>query len=137
MYAGVPSSDPASVSVPKLPAGPLLRAVRISVPSSAWCCAAGPLLVGDAALGQHLGQAPVHDLHLAERADHDVRGLQVAVDHPLGVGIRQRLRHLQGDVQQPRPVLRRVGPFAQEGGQGLALDELHGEEGASPKRPMS
>ena len=29
MYAGVPSIEPASVSVPKLPAEPLLRAVRI------------------------------------------------------------------------------------------------------------
>ncbi len=34
MYAGVPSSEPASVSVPKVPAEPLLRAVRIVVPSS-------------------------------------------------------------------------------------------------------
>ncbi len=34
------------------------------------------------ATGQDLGQAPVHHLHLAEAAHHDVRRLQVAVDHP-------------------------------------------------------
>jgi hypothetical protein len=79
-------------------------------------------------LGQHLGQAPVHHLHLAERPHHDVRRLQVAVDHSLGVGVRQRLGDLQGDGQQPRPVRRRVGALGQEGLQRLALDQLHGEE---------
>ena len=39
MYAGVPSSEPASVSVPKLPAEPLLRAVRIGRHVLAVCCA--------------------------------------------------------------------------------------------------
>ncbi len=33
MYAGVPSSEPASVSVPRLPVEPVLRAVRIVVTS--------------------------------------------------------------------------------------------------------
>ena len=70
---------------------------------------AGAFLVGDAPLGQHLGQPPVHHLHLAERPHHDVGRLQVAVDHPLGVGIGHRLRHLQGDPQQARPIGRRVG----------------------------
>ena len=90
---------------------------------------ARPLLVGDAALGQDLGQAPVHHLHLAEGPHHDVGRLEVAVDHPLGVGIRQRLRHLQGDGQQARPIGRRVGPLAEDRRERLALDQLHGEEG--------
>ena len=125
----MPSSDPASVSVPKLPAEPLLRAVRIGVPSSALTRPARPLLVGDAALGQHLGQAPVHDLHLAERPDHDVGRLQVAVDHALGVGVRQRLATCKAIAQEARPVRRRVGALGQQRRQGLALDQLHGEEG--------
>jgi hypothetical protein len=89
---------------------------------------AGLLLVGDASLGQHLGEAPVHHLHLAERPHHGVGRLQVAVDDPLGVGVRQRLRHLQRDGQETRPIRHRVGPLAQEHRQRLALDQLHGEE---------
>ena len=29
---------------------------------------------------EHFREAPVDDLHLAEGADHDVRGLEVAMD---------------------------------------------------------
>ena len=32
-------------------------------------------------------EPPVHDVHHAERPDHDIVGLQVAVDHPARVGI--------------------------------------------------
>ena len=38
---------------------------------------------------QDLGQAPVHDLDLAEGPDHDVGRLQVPVDDPVGVGVRR------------------------------------------------
>ncbi len=48
---------------------------------------AGLGVVDDAAAGQDLGQAPVHHLDLAERADHHVRRFQIAVDHPPGVGV--------------------------------------------------
>ncbi len=34
------------------------------------------LLVGESAAAQHLGEAPVDDLHLAEGADHDVAGFR-------------------------------------------------------------
>jgi hypothetical protein len=42
-------------------------------------------------LADHLRQPPVHDERLAERADHDVRRLQVAVDDPLRVRVADRL----------------------------------------------
>ena len=130
MYAGVPRIDPASVSVPKLPCEPVLRAVRMVVTlRDAGERRAGPFLVGDAPFGQDLGQPPVHHLDLAEGPHHDVGRLEVAVDHPLGVGIRHRLRHLQGDGQQAGPIGRRVGPFAEDRRERLALDQLHGEEG--------
>ena len=48
-------------------------------------------LVGDASFLQDLGQAPVHHLDLAEAAHHDVRRLQVAVDHASSVGVGHRL----------------------------------------------
>ena len=51
--------------------------------------------------GQDLGQAPVHHLHLAERADHHVRGLQVAVDHASGVGVGNRLADCSKIGQKP------------------------------------
>ena len=65
-------------------------------------------VVGDAAPRQDLGQAPVHHLDLAERADHHVRRLQVAVDHAPGVGIGHRLADLLEDRQEPRQVVGRA-----------------------------
>ena len=89
-------------------------------------------LVRDFPAGQVLGQAPVHDLHFAEGADHDVGRLQVAVDDAPAVGEADRLAHLRERLEQPRPVggLHLVG-------QGLAGDELHGQEGrAVGQRPQ-
>ena len=47
------------------------------------------------------GDAEVHDLHLALRGDHDVPGLDVAVDDPRGVGEGQGRGHLRGDLRGP------------------------------------
>ena len=77
MYDGVPSTEPACDSSASDP----LRNVRTAEAPSRW--QGRPLLVGHAPLVEHLGQAPIHDLHLAERPDHDVRRLQVPVDRPL------------------------------------------------------
>ena len=52
------------------------------------------LLVGHTTLVEHLGQTPVHDLHLAETADHDVRRFQVPVDHAPSVGVGHCLTDL-------------------------------------------
>ena len=49
---------------------------------------------------EHLRQAPVHDVDLAEAADHDVLRLQVAVQHALVVRIRHRVAHLQHDLER-------------------------------------
>ena len=87
MYDGVPITLPACDRSRIGP--PPLRAVAITV-SRVACLARGGV-VGHAALRQDLGQAPVHHLHLAERADHDVRRLQVAMDHAAGVGVGDRL----------------------------------------------
>ena len=50
---------------------------------------------------EDLGQPPVHDLDLAERADHHVGRLQVAVDDAVGVGVADRLADLLEDGQEP------------------------------------
>ena len=63
---------------------------------------------------QDLGQAPVHHLDLAERADHDVRGLQVAVDHAAGVGIGHRLADLLEDREEPGQVVGRGSALGEE-----------------------
>ena len=82
--------------------------------------------------GQHLGQPPVHDLDLAEGADHDVGRLQVAVDHAPAVGEADRLADLRERLQEPRLVGR-----LQFGGQGLPGDQFHGQEGgAVGQRPQ-
>ncbi len=85
-------------------------------------------VVDDSPARQDLRQAPVHQLHLAERADHDVRRLQVAMDHPPGVRIGRGLRHRLEDAQEPRTVRRHAPPRVQEGGERVALDQLHAEE---------
>jgi hypothetical protein len=45
-------------------------------------------------------------LHLGERPDHDVGGLQVAVQDSLGVRVRHGLAHLLEDGQKSRVVSR-------------------------------
>ena len=44
-------------------------------------------------MSQHLGQAEVGDLGLIRRADQDVGGLEIAVEHALLVGVVNRLGH--------------------------------------------
>ena len=46
-------------------------------------------------------EAPVHHQHFAEVAEHDVLGLQIAMDDAVGVGERHRV----GDAQQDAQVL--------------------------------
>ena len=58
------------------------------------------VLAGLLGLVDHLGQAPVEHDHLAEAAEHDVFGLQVAVDHAARVGVADRLADLDERLQQ-------------------------------------
>ena len=53
------------------------------------------------------------------------------MDHPPRMGVGHRLRHLLEDAEEPGQVVARVLPLAQEGGQGAALDQLHGKVGAA------
>ena len=89
----------------------------------------GPRLVGRAPRREDLGQAPVHHLHLAEIADHDVRGLQVAVDHAPGMGIGHRLADILEDPQEPGQLVGRPHAVAQLRRQRPAPHELHREVG--------
>ena len=57
-------------------------------------------IVGDAAAGQDLGEAPVHHLHLAERPHHDVRRLEVAVHDAPRMGVGHRLGHAEERLQE-------------------------------------
>ncbi len=96
------------------------------------CGAGGQLvLVGDTDLFR---DAPVHQVDLAEAADHDVRRLQVPVDDALVVGEREGLAELEEDLQArgERLVLRQgLAPLgegaciAKERAQRTPFDELH------------
>ncbi len=77
--------------------------------------------------GQHLGQAPVHHLDLAEAPDHDVRRLQVAVDHAPSVRIGHRLADRLEDPHQPRQAVGRAGARGQQLGERPPLDQPHGD----------
>ena len=51
-------------------------------------------------LTDRLGQAPVHHQGLAVLAQHDVARLQVAVQHPAAVGVRDRVADVEEAAQQ-------------------------------------
>ena len=78
------------------------------------------VLVG---LGRHeLGQAEVQDLHPTVAGDHDVLGLEVAVDDARVVGLGQPARRLRRELQGAP---RHQRAFAQELAQRLSLHQLH------------
>ena len=86
--------------------------------------------IGICPLGQVLGEAPVDDDGLAELADEDVGGLEVAVDDAVAVGVSDGVcggDHLREQGE--------AGGEALAGGDALleraALDELHAQEGAA------
>jgi hypothetical protein len=72
-------------------------------------------------------EAEVHDADAAVGADHDVVGLEVAVDEAGGVGGRDAAGGVEEDVEE-------LGPAAGFGAgprvEGLAGDELHGDPDA-------
>src|SRR5258705_11660833 len=88
----------------------------------------GRLSIVDCSVGaQHLCHAPVHDQHFAERTNHDVFGLQIAVDDASRVCEGDGFTHLLKDAQH---VVKRSCAF-----RGLieprALYELHRVENAT------
>ena len=119
MYDGVPTTAPAAVS----PRDGRAR-TRFAATSD--------LLRGGRgrrrrARAQILGQPPVDDDGLAERADEDVARLEVAVDDPLVVRVGDRLGGGDHVRQQRQPVGERVG-VADHARQRLPEDQLHHEE---------
>ena len=102
MYAGVPSTLPACDSSTVRAAPHRRDHAHLGPRAGAGGSSATPPSF------EHLGQAPVHHLDLAEAAHHDVRRLQVAVDHAPGVGVGHRLADLLEDGQEPRAGRARV-----------------------------
>ncbi len=79
----------------------------------------------DVALAGHLGHAPIQHHRLAELADHDVVGLDVAVDHAARVSESDRLAHVPEGAQQLEPLFQRLAGL-ELAGQGVAAHEAHG-----------
>jgi hypothetical protein len=90
--------------------------------------------IGCSGCPQNFGQAPIHDLYLAEAADHDVARLQVAVDYAPRMGIGHGLANPLEDAQEMRPVLVRLRALRQERGQRATVDQLHREIRPSVRR---
>ena len=77
--------------------------------------------------GHGPGDAEVHDPRIAVLVDHDVLGLQVAMDDAQMMGLHQAFADLLGDRHGPaRPEL---AGLPDEFLQILAGNELHGDEG--------
>ncbi len=90
-----------------------------------------PVVVPAEELGQGQedpGQAEVQDLERPRRVDHDVHGLEVAVDDAPGVGGGDGVGQGHGDLEE---AVERDAAGLDELRQGLAVDELHGEEARS------
>ena len=82
-------------------------------------------------LGDHRPrEAPVHHLRLAERAEQDVVGLQVAVDDAAVVGVGHRLAGAEERPKQPHPA-GQAALFCQQHRQGPPPDDPHGVPGPS------
>jgi hypothetical protein len=77
---------------------------------------------------QQLGDAEVQELEVPGGDDQDVRGLQVAVDHQVVMGVLHRLADA---AQQREAGLQRQPARLAVGDDGLALHVLHGEIGAT------
>ena len=71
------------------------------------------------------GDAEIGDLHVVTRLDHDVGGLDVAMDDAMAVGEVERLRDLRS--QGGRAVHRQSPRRVQLAVQAHAVDELHGQ----------
>ena len=112
MYAGVPSTLPACVNEPS-------ESRRLDRSASPPPSPRGrPASAGRRR--QHLGQSPVHDLHLAEAAHHHVGRLEVAVNDAVGVGVGHRLADLLEHRHETPAIRRRVGRCSQQHVQGAA-----------------
>ena len=81
------------------------------------------------------GEAEVHDADPAGAVEHDVRGLQIAMDHAALVGGREAGADLPRDLE--RLVLRQTADTPQQRRQILAVHVLHRQEEMSDASPMS
>jgi hypothetical protein len=79
---------------------------------------------GRRVLAEHFGQSPIHDLDLDERTDHDVGGLQIAMNDAVGVSVADSLAHGLEDRQQPAALGGGVGTLFQYDFKGAPLDEV-------------
>ena len=122
MYDGVPSTDPGRDSIAADPLRKVQTAGRVAAGKDRL------LLVGHTTLVEHLRQTPVHDLHLAEAADHDVRRLQVPVDHAPSMGVGHGLTDLLEDREEAHPVLVGTSARREQRRQSSAPDQLHRDE---------
>ncbi len=89
---------------------------------------AGLLGVHCAVRPQQLGDAEVEQLDLTGGGDHDVAGLEVAMDHQVAVGVGHRLAHRH---EQLEPLLQACLVGAAPLGDGAALHQLHHHVGAA------
>lgn len=93
---------------------------------------AAPTLPRDGldAVAQHEGKPPIDDIHRPVLADHDVVGLEIAVNHPPAVRERHRVADLEEYLQPLAKPLRAPGRalrLAQPGIEAHAAHRLHRE----------
>jgi hypothetical protein len=125
MYSSVPMTAPATEF--ELPSRVRTVATRLRRRSTR-----GTQIVRDPALCEHLGEAPVDNLHFAERSDHHIRRLEIAVHDAARVGVGHGLAHLLEHAEESALILRRLAARVEQRSECLALDQLHREERLSP-----
>lgn len=81
--------------------------------------------VGRRQIHQPLGETEVHHLHVTLLGQHDIGGLQVAVQKPAGMSFLERLGHLPG---QAKGIGQRHPATLQPAMQGFSDDVFHHQE---------
>ncbi len=87
----------------------------------------GALFVCNSAAREHLREAPIRDLHLAERADENVGGLQVSVYDAARVGVGHGVANLLEDAQEADAILGGLHAIFEQARERAAPDQLHCE----------
>jgi hypothetical protein len=109
--------------------GELGTACSLGAAKSANSATGSPAAIPVGTLNKHLRQTPIHDLHFAECANHDIGWFQVAMDDTTTVRVGHRLANIRENPQIFCSILQQTTSSVQQSGQRLSLHQFHRNKG--------